>query len=187
MPADIQKIPVNTKFNHFRGEFVYSFKQPKQPKQPMQRHTATDAKDDSFDSLIAAALRDYAQKQAEFQRQIRAFSRWDFNDKGNMLSLTGHAGPPLVLHATPVGTDMPGVEQWAWAWANKRFGEPSREESARLKSLTGTTGYSIFEVPFFNAPVQDVDQLCALALQELDGMAIFKVKDQEPWCYYVVR
>ena len=106
MPADIQKISVNTKFNHFRGEFVYS---SKQPKQLMQRHTATDAKDDSFDALIAAALRDYAQKQAEFQRQIRAFSRWDFNDRGNMLSLTGHAGPPLVLHATPIGTYIPGV------------------------------------------------------------------------------
>ena len=32
----------------------------------------------------------------------------------------------------------------------------------------------------------DIDELCALALHELNGRAVFKVKDREPWVYYIV-
>jgi hypothetical protein len=153
----------------------------------MQRHHSHhDAVDEAFDRLLGHALDNHARKQAAFQARVSAFTRWSINQAGDALTFAGEALEPLTLSAMPIATYVVSTRQWAWAWANEGFDETARNKAARIKTLTDKTGYGIFQVPFFNTNGQDIDELCALALLELQGSAIFKIKDNEPWCFYVV-
>jgi len=154
----------------------------------MHRHTShRDSIDQAFDQLVADAVDTHARKQALFQARIASFTSWNINEASDALTFAGEAQQPLTVRITPVATYLVAKKEWAWAWANDGFTAPSRSKAARIKNLSDKTGYKIFQVPFFNANAQDIDELCALALSELHGSAIFKIKDQEPWCFYVVE
>jgi hypothetical protein len=103
------------------------------------------------------------------------------------LEFSGTEGECCIYSVTPIATYLPEEEEWAWAWANDAFPSRSRRKSARIKELSLKTGYNVFATPCFRASATDIDELCALALQELDGLAVFKVKDQKPWSLYVVE
>ena len=149
---------------------------------PMPRPDAVDL---AFDQRAEEALAAYARKQEAFQLELRAFTAWQMDDDGASLSFSGPSRR-CTLRAAPVGTYMPGIEQWAWAWANDAFPEPLRQQAARLQDLSTKTGYGIFQCPFFRLRRDEIDTLCALALEELAGNAVFKIKDQEPWSFHVV-
>jgi len=154
----------------------------------MHRHTShPDSIDQAFDLLLADAADAYARKQALFQARIASFTSWNINEASDALTFTGESQPSLTVQITPVATYLVAKNEWAWAWANDGFPAPCRDKAARIKELSDKTGYKIFQVPFFNANARDIDELCALALSELHGSAIFKIKDQEPWCFYVVE
>ena len=144
-----------------------------------------DAVDQAFDRRVEEALAIYARKQEAFRLELRAFSAWQMDDSGGTLSFSGPTQRRSV-RVTPVGTYLPGIEQWAWAWANDALREPLRQQAARLQQLSAKTGYGIFQCPFFRLRQDEIDTLCALAVEELAGTAVFKIKDQEPWSFHVI-
>ena len=154
----------------------------------MHRHADHhDAIDQAFDRLLAESLDAYTRKQQLFQARIAPFTSWKIDEVEEALTFVGESVPALTIRITPIGTYLPSEGQWAWAWANDAFPEPSRNRAGRIRELSAKTGYNIFETPAFDADSRDIDELCALALRELDGAAIFKIKEQEPWCFYVVE
>lgn len=142
--------------------------------------------DRRFEALRQQALAAYITRQQAFAAAIRPYHRWDL-DAGT-LSLHFSAGADrLSLAATPIATYVPEAGQWAWAWANDGFSAAARQRAQRLQALAETTGYAIFRTPHFPAQPADIDSLCALALQALEGQAVFKIKDATPWSFYVLH
>jgi hypothetical protein len=154
----------------------------------MYRHkNHRDSLDAEFDALLLRALESYRLKQDAFEVVVTRFSQWSIDDEQGTLEFSAAGGQSSIYSVTPVATYLPEQEDWAWAWANDAFPSLSRSKSARIKELSLKTEYKIFTTPYFRASTTDIDELCALALQELNGLAVFKIKNQEPWSFYVVE
>lgn len=154
----------------------------------MHRHTEhQDSIDEQFDALLRKALQEYIQKQEAFTQVIASFSSWSLSEDTATLSFTGASVETRSFRVTPICSYLPESENLAWAWANDAFSESARSRSAKIRELTAKTGYQIFEIPHFRANANDIDELCALALQALGGVAVFKAKGETPWVYYVVE
>ena len=154
----------------------------------MKRHDHhCDAVDEAFDNFLKNAVAEYIEKQEQFQRKIRAFPRWYLDITSLTLTFEGHRGESLVTAFVPVATYLPNSESWAWVWANDAWPTVARDKAAPLKQLTQRTQYQIFSTPFFRATLDDIDELCALSVKQLDALAIFKIKDQEPWLFVAVQ
>ncbi|WP_128003587.1 DUF6882 domain-containing protein [Piscinibacter defluvii] len=143
--------------------------------------------DREFDSLLQRAFEAYRQKQVDFEAAISRFTQWNLVEEKCSLEFSGSHAQSRVFPVTPVATYLPKEQDWAWVWANDAFPRLSRSKSSVLKGLSLKTGYKIFETPYFRASTTDVDELCAVALHELNGTAVFKIKDQSPWGLYVVE
>ena len=154
----------------------------------MHRHKDhKDSLDAEFDALLQQALEAYRLKQDAFGMVVARFNQWNLDNEQSALEFSGVEGESCVYSVTPIATYLPEEEDWAWVWANDAFPSRARRKSARIKELSLKAGYNVFATPCFRASATDIDELCALALQELDGLAVFKVKDQKPWSLYVVE
>lgn len=154
----------------------------------MQLHTHhQDARDQQFAQLLEQALQAQAIKQQTFGKIIADYTQWNIDDERCVLQLSADNRADLSFTLTPIATYLSDAQDWAWIWANDAFSTLAREKSARIKTLSASTGYAIFETAHSPAKVHEVDELCALALHALGGTAIFKVKQQSPWCLYVVE
>ena len=153
--------------------------------QSPSRHSP-DEIDAAFERLVEQALDALQARQRAFNQTISSYARWRIDDD-RALVLTHDTLAPLSFALTPIGTWLPSARQWAWAWANDAFAQEARDASARLKRLRERTAYAIFDCPHFDADAGDVDRLCALAIDELGALAMFRVADQEPRCYYAVH
>jgi len=154
----------------------------------MHRHKDhKDSLDAEFDALLQRALEAYRLKQDAFGAVVAQFGQWNIDNEQSTLEFSGAEGQSCIYSVTPIATYLPEEEDWAWAWANDAFPSLSRSKSSRVKELSPKTGYQVFATPHFRASAVDIDELCALALQELNGLAVFKVKDQEQWSLYVVE
>ena len=154
----------------------------------MKRHDHhRDATDEAFDSFLKSAVAEYVEKQERFRRKTSAFPRWYIDIDSLTLTFEGHSGESLVTSFVPVATYLPSLESWAWVWANDAWPVVARDKAAVLKQLTQTTQYQIFSTAFFRAAPDDIDELCALSVKQLDASAIFKIKDQEPWLFVAVQ
>src|SRR6185503_13539966 len=120
-------------------------------------------------------------------RKTSVFPRWYIDVDALTLTFEGDSGESLVTSFVPVATYLPSSESWAWVWANDAWPTLAREKSAALKQLTERTQYQVFSTPFFRAAPDEIDELCALAVKQLDASAIFKIKDQEPWLFVAVQ
>lgn len=154
----------------------------------MQRHPHhQDPLDAQYDNLRQSALEAYRAKQGAFASVLARFSQWSIDHESMRLHVTGTEGQAQAFQITPVGTYLPAQEDWAWAWGNDAFPEACRNRASRVKDLHERTGYRIFETPHFRVSLNEVDALCAFSLVALSGVAVFKVKDETPWVYYVVE
>ena len=152
----------------------------------MRRHEGhSDAVDEAFDQLLQMAVREYSEKQKAMEPQLSRFSQWHVDLEARMLTLSKGVDAQ-TLSITPIATYLPASRNWLWAWANDQIPEKARHKSAQLKRLTDKTQYRIFVSPSFEATTEEVDELCALALNELMGKAVFKAKDTEPWLFLVI-
>lgn len=146
-----------------------------------------DTTDARFADLLRIAMDGYRASQTAFSEAIAGFSAWNIDEEAATLMLTGEGGRARVYQATPIVTYLPASESLAWAWANEAFPALSRSRAARVKELAAETGYQVFETPQLRASPGDMDELCALALHHLQGVAVFKAKGHEPWVCYVLH
>lgn len=154
----------------------------------MQTHeTNRDIVDVAYDQLFEKAFASFRAKQIAFSERLADYSSWNLNEDECTISFLRPNGDSLGYRLTPIATYLHTLENWAWAWANDAFSAESRTRSARLKTLSIVTEHKIFETPSFQVEAQRVDELCALALHQLDGIAVFKVKDDDPWFFYVLE
>jgi hypothetical protein len=154
----------------------------------MRRHDRhTDSIDQAFDRLLEVAVAQYAEKQRAMERRLAPFSRWQLDLTACTLHFSGDGRDPEILAVTPIATYIPASNNWLWGWANEQVPEAARQKSSRLKLLTGKTQYRIFETASFNVTAEEIDELCALALKELTGQAVFKAKDSAPWLFLVIE
>ena len=152
-------------------------------------HDAPDATDRAFDALLAGCTQVYAAQQAKLAATLSAYTQWSVNEDMSELQLTPADAAHAVRHfrAVPVCTYLPDAQDFAWAWANDSlFTAAQREATQALQSLADVTGYGIFRRPHFGATPQELDQLCALALHQLQGLGVFKIKSQSPWICLVL-
>ncbi len=143
--------------------------------------------DARFAALLRVAMDGYRARQATFSQAIAGFSAWNIDEKTATLTLTGDGGRTCVYQATPIVTYLPASESLAWSWANDVFPALSRNRAAQVRKLAVETGYQVFDTPQLRASPSDMDELCALALHHLQGIAVFKTKGQEPWVCYVLH
>jgi hypothetical protein len=146
-----------------------------------------DTTDARFADLLRIAMDGYRARQETFSQAIAGFSAWNIDKEAATLTLTGDGGRTCVYQATPIVTYLPALESLAWAWANDVFPALSRNRAAQVRELAAQTGYQVFDTPQLRATPSDMDELCALALHHLQGIAVFKAKGQEPWVCYVLH
>lgn len=147
-----------------------------------------DTTDARFADLLRIAMDGYRARQEAFSQAIAGFSAWNIDEETATLTLTGDGGQATcVYQATPIVTYLPASESLAWAWANDAFPALSRSRAGRVRELALETGYQVFDTPHLRATPSDMDELCALALHHLQGIAVFKTKGQEPWVCYVLH
>jgi hypothetical protein len=150
----------------------------------MRRHDRhSDAIDQAFDRLLHAALAEYSDKQKLFGQRLERLPKWNLDLSGCTLSFSGEGQAAEMHSITPIATYLPTKRSWLWAWANDGIPATARDKSSRLKGLTEKTQYRVFTTPTFEASLDEVDELCALALQELAARAVFKSKEDEPWLF----
>ena len=152
-------------------------------------HAQGDATDRAFDALLAHSMQVYAAQQSKMAATMAAYTQWTVNDDMSELQLTPADGAHATrrFRSVPVCTYLPEAQDFAWAWANDSlFTAAQREAAQALQSLADVTGYSIFRRPHFGATPQELDQLCALALHQLQGLGVFKIKSQLPWICLVL-
>lgn len=152
-------------------------------------HDAHDATDRAFDALLDQAMQVYAAQQAKLAATLSAYTQWAVNDDMSELQLTPADGAHTThrFRSVPVCTYLPDAQDFAWAWANDSlFTAAQREVAQALQALADVTGYGIFRTPHFGATPQELDQLCALALHQLKGLGVFKIKSQSPWICLVL-
>ena len=153
----------------------------------MKRHDHhREAIDEAFESFLNSAFTEYIEKQERFRRKTSVFPRWYIDMDALTLTFEGNSGESLVTSFVPVTTYLPSQESWAWVWANDAWPTMAREKAPPLQQLTQKTQYQIFSTAFFRASHDDIDELCALSIKQLDASAIFKIKDQEPWLFVAV-
>lgn len=154
----------------------------------MHRHaTHLGPIDDAFDRLSEHALAALRKKQTAFGEEVAEYPVWNIDTDQCTLAFSRSSGDSLQFRITPIATYLATSENWAWAWANDAFPDEPRSRSARLRMLSAKTGYGVFESPSFRVAANEIDELCALALYQLEGVAVFKIKDREPWFLCVVE
>lgn len=147
-----------------------------------------DTTDARFADLLRIAMDGYRARQEAFSQAIAGFSAWSIDEETATLTLTGDGDQATcVYQATPIVTYLPALESLAWAWANDVFPVLSRNRAAQVRELAVETGYQVFDTPQLRATPSDMDELCVLALHHLQGLAVFKTKNQEPWVCYVLH
>lgn len=153
----------------------------------MQRHEHhRDEVDERFDALLAKCWDDYLVKQEAFSSLIAKYKTWIYDHETCTLTLKGR-WKQRTFRYTPIATYLPDSENWCWAWANDALPALAREKALRIRALAEETQYQIFASPWFEAPVDDLDEFCALALHAVQGVGVFKVKDAVPWLYLAVE
>ena len=153
----------------------------------MQRHDHhQDDVDQRFDALLTKCWKDYLSKQEAFTALISRFRTWNYSHETCILTLQGR-WKRQTFDYTPIGTYLPDSQNWCWAWANDALPALAREKSLSIKSLAEQTQYAIFASPWFELPMEEIDEFCALALHAVDGIGIFKAKDESPWTYLAVH
>ena len=150
---------------------------------------APDATDRAFDARLDQAMQVYAAQQANLSAVLSTYTQWAVNDDMSELQLTPADSAHAVRHfrSVPVCTYLPEAQDFVWAWANDSlFTAAQRKAAQALQSLADVTGYGIFRRSHFGATPQELDQLCALALHQLQGLGVFKIKSQSPWICLVL-
>jgi hypothetical protein len=146
-----------------------------------------DEWDERFDALLQSALNTYESRQLKFNADIKDYKSWNYELESCQLTLRGDGITSKSFNLIPIATYSPSKQNWMWIWANDSFPSRACEKSARLKLLADKTKYRIFVSPIFNVTLHEIDELCALSLQELNGRGIFKVKQEDPWIFFVVE
>jgi hypothetical protein len=153
----------------------------------MQRHEHhQDEVDERFDALLARCWDEYLVKQETFSSLIGRYKTWHYEHETCTLTLRG-LWKSRSFRYTPIATYLPDSENWCWAWANDALPELARSKGQRIKALAEETQYQIFAAPWFEAEAEEVDQFCALALYAVQGIGVFKSKDEIPWTYLAVE
>lgn len=146
----------------------------------------SDSIDIAFDQLLSSAMAEYVSKQKFFQTKIQAYSSWRTSDSLDRLTLSSDYLDDLDFNLAPIASYVVSAGQWAWAQSMNTWPEHIRANAFDARAFALKTGYRIFETPFFEVTLSDIDELCALALSEQKGRAIFKDKGEERWVFYVV-
>jgi hypothetical protein len=153
----------------------------------MQRHEHhQDEVDQRFDELFAQCWEEYLGKQEAFATLLAQFRRWQYDHETCTLTLKSLLKRRSFQY-TPIGTYLPESRNWCWAWANDALPELARKKSLKIKSLADETQYQIFASPWFELPVDEIDEFCALALHVVKGIGIFKSKGGSPWAFLAVE
>lgn len=146
-----------------------------------------DSFDAAFDALLVLSMKEYEQKQREFENELSPYPKWLYSRSTSTLEMRRYYFLRKRFVVTPIGTFLPSTMNWCWAWANDIFDPAARERAAAVKSLFEKTHYNVFLGPHFDVAYPEIDELCAFALHELGGRGVFKIKNAEPWIYLAVH
>jgi len=154
----------------------------------MHRHPEhNDEIDRAFDETLALALVEYKQKQEQLDKTLSGIKKWHYDLKTCTIKFGGLLFRGQSFNITPIATLLPSSMNWCWVWINDSFPALAREKSSRIKALAARTQYKIFLSAHFDVTFEEIDELCALALMEVGGSGVFKVKDQEPWLFLIIE
>jgi hypothetical protein len=145
-----------------------------------------DEVDRAFDALLERCMADYRNMQDALGAELSGHARWHYDFDCCTLAFSGGTMAPRTLPITPIATYLPSVRNWCWAWANDALPPLAREKAVRIKDLARKTQYRVFEIPSVDIACEEIDELCALALHELGGRGVFKVKEDDPWKFMVI-
>jgi hypothetical protein len=154
----------------------------------VHRHSdGADSTDVSFDARLARAMDELHRKQASFAKRVEAHPQWQVDESDSVLTLTGLDKSQLEFAIFPLATYLPNKQNFAWAWTNDRFPLAVRDKAAVAKDLSSVTGYTVFLQPSLRATPEEVDELASMVLEHVQGVALWKIKDEDIWHVYIIE
>jgi hypothetical protein len=139
--------------------------------------------DAEFGAFLAEANDELAEKQRELADDygLGTCSRWCADQETSLIQYFD-AADKLVLQAefVPIGTFSPLSSTWLWAWANVTTLPRQREKAAKLKELSGLTGFALFD----DADNFEVDEamaweLAAVSVKHLGARGCYRAPSSD--------
>ncbi len=137
--------------------------------------------DDQFMQFIANCHRELSDKQSTFWPMISESKHWQY-ELGDCSIQFDDSSYPIV----PIGTFHQAHGTWMWAWAHTEFPEAARSRSQEIQRLKDSTGFHIFLDAAFPVQPEEVNDIVALSIHQLDAIGFFVSRSDEPTLYLAV-
>lgn len=137
--------------------------------------------DAQFSSFVAACSAEFAEKQSQFWPRISGAGKWHYELADGSITF-GVQRYPMI----PIGTFSSQYQSWLWAWANEDFPVVARETSRRLQGLYDLTRFQVFRDPGFSVTPEEVDDLVAMAIHQLEAIGSFRCLSEGPTLYLAI-
>jgi len=140
----------------------------------------------AIESKIVQILDDYVIGQDSFSVEIDNYDKWHYSLDDLEIKFYNNTSE-TIYNMVPIGTFSKEYDTFLWSWENEDLDEKTKNEAVKLKEIYKEFPFKAFQVESFKCEAEELDEICAIARYFFNGKAIFKVKDESPWLYMVVR
>ncbi len=140
--------------------------------------------DFDMDSWSASCSEAFDAKQRGLQKEhgigTQKYADWHYDRRIAQLTFLDDRGRAIILaDVVEIGTYVPSLQLWAWAWGDESTELTLGFESRRLcKTLHDLTGHEMFTLPSFDLPANRTSHLLAMAVEALHAKGAYRPEDK---------
>ena len=138
-----------------------------------------------LEQKIDDIFQSYCHSFESFSKEIDEYSKW-FYSLDNLTIDFSNETKSASYSIIPVGTYSKEYGTFLWGWANKGWSENTKNAAIVLKELHNEFGFNAFLQEGFSCKEEELDEILSLSLYGLNGMTIFKIKDEDPWLFLCI-
>lgn len=137
--------------------------------------------DEQFQAFVLSCHAELTEKQPSFVQCLTPSGQWFYD-----LAALTITFQEATRRAVPIGSYSPHNGSWLWAWANEDFPPLAREASSAIQGLHETTGFQVFRDPGFPVLPEEVNDLIAMSIHQLNAVGFFRSPTDGPTLYLAV-
>lgn len=138
-----------------------------------------------LEQKIDGIFQSYCDSFESFSKEVGEYNKW-FYSLDNLTIDFSNESKSASYSIIPIGTYSVEYGTFLWGWANKGWGENTQNVAKVLKELHNEFGINAFLQEGFRCKEEELDEILSLSLYGLNGMTIFKIKDEDPWLFLCI-
>ena len=142
-----------------------------------------------FEDFLQVCHKEINEKQKVLNDRyyLKAYTRYNFNQKEEMIQFTNQLEDRLVFEITCIGSWAPKDKNWIWAWANDSFSESIRAKANELKELERLTGHEVFTREGFECEGEVARDLAYMGVHQLDAIGIYRIEAEDSYVFLALN